>query len=154
MRGLADTLRMEALRLSGTASTYVMHCAFPSNFISPAFIEEQKLKPKLTKQLEGTSGSMTDLERRVPHASTVARNIILGIKRGDFVLCDDSVESSLLFSNMIGPSPKRGMGVVDSLLAPIVSLLVWPILRRSWDARCKQDGVKESYSHADLALDA
>lgn len=42
VRGLADTLRMEALRLSGPISTYTIHCAFPSNFISPAFIEEQK----------------------------------------------------------------------------------------------------------------
>lgn len=78
MRGLADTLSMEAVRLSGTAFTYVMHYAFPSDYLSPAFIEEQKLKPKLTKELEGTSGLMTDRERRVPRASTVARSIILG----------------------------------------------------------------------------
>ena len=141
VRGLADTLRMEALRLSGPASTYTIHCAFPSNFISPAFLEEQKSKPELTKRIEGTTGSTAELERRFPSAEKVAKGIIAGVARGDFALCDDSVESSLLFANMIGPSPKRRLGVRDSLLATVVGLLVWPVLRRRWDKMCKDDGI-------------
>jgi 3-dehydrosphinganine reductase len=42
VRGLADTLRIEAHRLTCSASRYTIHCAFPSNFISPAFIQEQE----------------------------------------------------------------------------------------------------------------
>lgn len=141
MRGLADTLRMEALRLSGPASTYTIHCAFPSNFISPAFLEEQKLKPELTKRMEGTTGSTAELEHRFPSAEKVAQKIIAGVERGDFALCNDSMESSLLFANMIGPSPKRGLGVLDSLLATVVGLLVWPVFRRRWDKMCKKDGI-------------
>ena len=141
MRGLADTLRMEALRLSGPASKYKIHCAFPSNFISPAFLEEQESKPELTKRIEGTTGSTAELERRFPSAEKVARGIIAGVARGDFALCDDSMESRLLFANMIGPSPKRRLGIRDSLLATVVGLFVWPALRRRWDKMCKGDGV-------------
>lgn len=141
VRGLADTLRMEALRLSGPASTYTIHCAFPSNFISPAFVEEQKLKPALTKRMEGTMGSIAELERRFPFAEKVAQKIIAGVERGDFALCDDSMESGLLFTNMIGPSPKRGLGVRDSFLAIVVGLFVWPVFRRRWDKMCKEDGI-------------
>lgn len=129
VRGLADTLRMEALRLSGPASTYTIHCAFPSNFISPAFVEEQKLKPALTKRMEGTMGSIAELERRFPFAEKVAQKIIAGVERGDFVLCDDSMES------------KRGLGVRDSFLAIVVGLFVWPVFRRRWDKMCKEDGI-------------
>ncbi len=132
---------MEALRLSGTASTYTVHCAFPSNFISPGFIEEQKLKPQLTKRIEGTSGSTEELERRFPSAVKVAQGIIAGVERGDFALCDDSMESALLFANMIGPSPKRRLGIRDSVLATVVGLFVWPVFRRRWDRMCRKDGI-------------
>lgn len=93
--------------------------------------------------MEGTTGSMAELERKFPSAEEVAQKIIAGVERGDdFALCDDSIESSLLFANMIGPSPKRGLlGVRDSLLATVVGLLVWPVLRRRWDKMCKQDGM-------------
>ena len=142
VRGLADTLRMEALRLSGPVSKYTVHCAFPSNFISPAFVEEQKSKPELTKRLEGTTGSIAELEQRFPSAEKVARGIIAGVARGDFALCDDSMESGLLFANMIGPSPKRRLGVQDSFLAVVVGLFVWPVLRHRWDKMCKKDGIR------------
>ena len=139
VRGLADTLRMEALRLSNSGTTYTIHCAFPSTFITPGFIAEQKLKPELTKRMEGTTGSIAELEQRYPSAEKVARGIIAGVERGDFALCDDSMESGLLFANMIGPSPKRGLGVIDSVLATTVGLFVWPVFRRRWDKMCKDD---------------
>lgn len=138
---MADTLRMEVLRLSGPTSKYTIHCAFPSNFISPAFFEEQELKPELTKRLEGTTGSMAELEKRFPSAESVALGIITGVARGDFALCDDSIESSLLFANMIGPSPKRCLGVRDSFLAIVIGLFVWPVFRRRWDKLCKKEGI-------------
>ncbi|PSN60061.1 NAD(P)-binding protein [Corynespora cassiicola Philippines] len=149
VRALADTLRMEAIRHSGPASRYTVHCAFPSNFITGAFMEEQKKKPELTKQIEGTTGSLEELQKRFPSAEEVACKIIAAVGKGEFAICDDSFESALLFSNMIGPSPKRGLGIVDSLLAVIVGLFVWPILRRQWDAKCKKDG--EEYRQAQHA---
>ena len=69
-------------------------------------------------------GSIEELEQRFPSAEKVAQGIIDGMERGDFALCDDSVESGLLFANMISPSPKRGLGLLDSLLATVIGLFV------------------------------
>ena len=140
MRALADTLRMEALRLSGPNSTYTIHCAFPSNFITGAFLKEQANKPKLTKEIEGTTGTIAELEKKLPSVVKVAEGIVAGVRKGDFAICNDSTEAAVLFTNMIGPSPKRGLGIFDSISATIVGLMVWPVLRRLWDKRCKQDG--------------
>ena len=98
------------------------------------------MKPELTKRMEDTAGSMAELERRFPCSKAVAQGIIIGVERGQFALCDDSMESGLLFANMIGPSPKRGLGILDSLLAVIIGLFVWPFLRRRWDRMCREDG--------------
>ncbi len=94
---------------------------------------------------------MAELEQRFPSAEKVARGIIAGVERGDFALCDDSMVSSLLFANMIGPSPKRGLGIRDSLLATVVGLFVWPVLRRRWDKMCKKDGNLSSTTNSALA---
>lgn len=84
---------------------------------------------------------MAELEQRFPSAEKVAQRIIAGVARGDFALCDDSVESGLLFTNMIGPSPKRRLGFRDSLSATVVGLFVWPVFRYRWDKMCKEDGI-------------
>ncbi|KAL9132083.1 MAG: hypothetical protein Q9217_000119 [Psora testacea] len=140
VRALADTLRMEALQHSGPQSTYTVHCAFPSNFITESFLQEQESKPVLTKQLEGTMGTLEELRKRFPSAGEVAQGIIAGVERGDFAICNDSTEAALLFTNMIGPSPKRGLGIYDSLSATVMGIIVWPVLRRHWDRVCKRDG--------------
>jgi len=139
VRALADTLRMEALRYSGPASVYTIHCAFPSNFITQSFFQEQEKKPEVTKRIEGTVGSVAELEKKFPSAQKVAGQIVEGVARGDFALCDDSMESSLLFANMIGPSPKRGLGILDSILALVIGLFVWPFLRRRYDYMYRRD---------------
>lgn len=91
--------------------------------------------------MEGTTGSIAELKKRFPSSEKVAQRIIAGVLNGDFAICNDSMESGLLFSNMIGPSPKRGLGVLDSLLATVLGLFVWPFYRRRWDKMCKEDGI-------------
>lgn len=130
---------MEALRYSNPVSNYTVHCAFPSNINTEAFIEEQKNKPKLTKEMEGTAGDATALEKKLPSAKKVADYIVSHVDSGDFAICDSS-DSSILFANMIGPSPKRGFGIVDSMLAVVVQFMIWPLQRRQWDSMCKKDG--------------
>ena len=121
-------------------SKYTVHCAFPATFFTEAFVQEQESKPELTKRMEGTTGSMEELQKRFPSAETVAYQIIAAVEKGDFAICEDCIESALLFSNMIGPSPKRGFGVVDSVLSVLMSVMVWPILRRRYDGMCKEEG--------------
>ena len=139
MRALADTLRSEVLRYNGKQSTYSVHCAFPSNFTTAAFIDEQKHKPDLTKRIEGTTGSESELIKRLPGPERIAKCIITKVEHGDFAITCGDLETPLLFANMRGPSPKRGLGVIDSLLGAVVSI-VWPIARRRIDGMCKQDG--------------
>ncbi|CAG8955554.1 hypothetical protein HYFRA_00009508 [Hymenoscyphus fraxineus] len=139
VRALADTLRMEALRYSSQVSTYTIHCAFPSNFITESFFEEQKRKPKITKEIEGTLGTVLELRKKFPSAEKVAQQIIKGVSRGEFALCDDSLEGAMFFANMVGPSPKRGLGIVDSIFAILVGFFVWPNLRRIWERKLKRE---------------
>ncbi|KAF1961794.1 short chain dehydrogenase [Byssothecium circinans] len=140
LRALADTLRIEIMRYLSATSTYAIYCAFPSNFMSPQFLAEQSLKPDLTKRIEGTTAPIDELAKKVPTARKVAEGIIQGVERGDFALCDDSWDASFLFANMVGPSPKRGVGLVDSALATLMGLFVWPVVRRRWESLCRQSG--------------
>jgi 3-dehydrosphinganine reductase len=116
-----------------------MHCAFSSNSTSPQFLTEKSLKPDLTKRREGTNEPIDELAKKVPTVRKVVERIIRAVERGDFALCDDSLESSLLFANMIGSSPKRGLGVVDPVLSIVIGLFVWPVVRRRWESMCRQD---------------
>lgn len=140
VRALADTLRMEVLRYNCPASTYSIHCAFPADFVSPGFILEQNTKTPLTKRIQGVDRPFEELKARFPSSEKVASLIIAAVDRGDFVICEDSFAASALFTNMTGPSPRRGLGILDSILGLLVGWVVWPVLRRRWEAMCRQDG--------------
>jgi 3-dehydrosphinganine reductase len=131
-RALADTLRQEVQMHSGGISKYSIHCAFPANFWSETFIEEQKSKPQLTKVIESTDRPIEDLQRKLLSAEKIAEHIVEAVMKGDdFIICTDFI-SSVLFSGMTGPSPKRGWGIVDGMFGVLSNLLVWPMLRRHW----------------------
>ncbi|KAH7372242.1 hypothetical protein BKA66DRAFT_572366 [Pyrenochaeta sp. MPI-SDFR-AT-0127] len=140
VRALADTLRMEVLRYNSLNSTYSVHCAFPADFVSPGFILEQNTKTPLTKRIQGLDKPIAELMNKFPSADVVGSQIISAVEKGDFIICEDSLAASLLFTGMIGPSPKRGWGIVDGLLSPIIGLFAWPILRWRWENMTKQDG--------------
>ncbi|KAI2620649.1 putative short chain dehydrogenase/ reductase [Hypomontagnella submonticulosa] len=140
VRALADTLRMEVLRYNCPASTYSIHCAFPADFVSPGFVLEQKTKTPLTKRIQGLDRPFEELKSKFPSCEKVASLIIAAVDKGDFIICEDSFAASALFTNMTGPSPKRGFGIVDSFLGLLVGWVVWPVLRRRWEAMCRQDG--------------
>ncbi|KAK2748479.1 putative secondary metabolism biosynthetic enzyme [Myotisia sp. PD_48] len=100
VRALADTLRMEVMRYCCTQSTYSIHCAFPADFVSPGFMLEQKTKTPLTKRMQGLDRPLSELEARFPSAEKVASLVITAADRGDFIICEDSLAASLLFTNM------------------------------------------------------
>lgn len=131
---------MEVLRYSCSRSVYTVHCAFPGDFVSPGFYLEQNTKTDLTKRMQATNRSLAELESRYPSSDRVAELVIAAADRGDFIICEDSMAASLLFTNMVGPSPRRGLGIADSLLGLLVGWLVWPILRKRWEAMCRKDG--------------
>lgn len=140
MRALADTLRMEVLRYCSATTTYSIHCAFPADFVSPGFRLEQGTKTPLTKRMQGTNLTMRELEAKFPSSERVASLVIAAVDRGDFVICEDSPAASALFANMLGPSPKRGLGIYDTLMAPVMGWLVMPFLRWRWERLTRRDG--------------
>lgn len=140
VRALADTLRMEVLRYNCPSSRYSIHCAFPADFVSPGFVLEQNTKTPLTKRIQGVDKPLSELQAKFPPAEKVAAQIVTAVEKGDFIICEDSFAASLLFTGMTGPSPKRGWGIVDGLLAPLVGWVVWPVLRWKWEAMTRQDG--------------
>ena len=142
-RALADTMRLEATRYSGPVSTYTVQCVFAHNFITPTFLEEQKYKPELTKRLEGTTGELSDLEKKFPYAEKIAPEIVAAVASGDFAVMDKRTDPQLLWANMIGPSPRRGLGIMDSLLAILMSFFLFPFVRRGWDKTCKGDALRK-----------
>ncbi|KAK8115466.1 hypothetical protein PG984_011968, partial [Apiospora sp. TS-2023a] len=137
VRALADTLRLEAIHYSNTLSQYSVHCAFPGDFVSPGFYLEQGTKPELTKRMQGLAGkSMAELAARYPSSEKVASLIVAAVQRGEFIICEDSLTSSLLFTSMVGPSPKRGWGLLTHWWGVLVNWVVWPVLRRKWETLC------------------
>ncbi|KAJ5718048.1 short chain dehydrogenase/ reductase [Penicillium malachiteum] len=141
VRALADTLRFEFLRHNSATTTYTIHIAFPADFVSPGFRLEQDTKPYLTKRIQGTDlASFAELEAKFPTAEKVALGVIANVDLGNFIICEDSMAASCLFTNMTGLSPKRGLGIVDSVMGIVVGWLVMPVLRRKWERMCREDG--------------
>ena len=53
--------------------------------------------------------------------------------RGDFIVCEDSLWASMLFTGTVGPSPKKDWGFLDSVLGVVV-------IRFRWEAMCRKVG--------------
>ncbi|EQL01607.1 hypothetical protein G6O67_006624 [Ophiocordyceps sinensis] len=139
VRALADTLRLEVLRHDCAESHYSIHVAFPGDFVSPGFVKEQRTKVHLNKTIQGLHHPMEKLMVKLPSSEEVAGMIIKAVDRGDFIVTY-SLEQRALFANMMGMSPKRGWGVLDTLLAPLMSLIVMPYLRWRWQGLTSKDG--------------
>jgi 3-dehydrosphinganine reductase len=139
VRALADTLRLEVLRHDTAESHYSIHCAFPGDFVSPGFMKEQETKVHLNKTIQGLHQPIEKLVAKFPSSEKVASMIIKAVDRGDFIVTY-SLEQHALFANMMGASPKRGWGIVDTLLQPLMSWFVMPYFRRKWECITKKDG--------------
>jgi 3-dehydrosphinganine reductase len=134
VRALADTLRQELL-LYGSPDVYQVHCSFPGTFISEGFIEEQSLKPDLTKKLESSNAPIDELIKREMSSFDVARKLIAGLERGDYFVTFD-FQGDLLLNNMRGPSP-RNRPIYD-LTAGLIATVAWFFVRRNFDKEISQ----------------
>ncbi|KAL7339362.1 oxidoreductase [Rhodotorula toruloides] len=113
IRGLAEALRNE-LQLYGIS----VHLFLPATIFSPGFENEQRLKPEITKKIEGPDEGMK------PDA--VAKELIKGVERGDFYLTYEPVGHMLRNSRGITP---RNNVLFDSFWA-LVGTIAFPIWRR------------------------
>lgn len=120
-----------------------MQCVFAHNFITPTFIEEQKNKPGLTKRLEGTTGDLEKIEQSFPFAEQIAPQIVANIAKGDYAVMDGRFEPQACWAVSRGSSPKRGLGIWDTVLA-ILMALVFPFIRSGWEKECRGDARRKS----------
>ena len=93
-----------------------------------AWAEEQRNKPDLCKELEGT----TDQAGKGMTAKAVAKGIMAGLAQGHYLVTVD-MDTKLLLNNMRGPSPPNSY-MWDWVLGWVASL-VWPFYRRAWDRK-------------------
>ena len=136
VRAFADTLRQEIL-LYGGKDMYQVHAAYPGTFITDSFLAEQATKPELTKMMEGSNFSNSEIIAKTQTSLTIAKKILLGLDRDHFSITSDW-ESALILNNMRGPSPRDNV-ILDLLLALAV-FLVWPFVRRDFDRKTRKYG--------------
>jgi 3-dehydrosphinganine reductase len=141
-RDLADLLRYEVTRYSGLVSEYQVQILFTHISMSPGALETQKHKPELTKLLEGSQGDEATLAKKFPSAAKIAPELVADITKGDFVFTDRNANTHLLWANMMGTSPVRGLGIVDYALSMFMGCVLWPSHRRMVERVCKGDALR------------
>lgn len=104
LRGLAEALQSEFLMYG-----IDVHIAFPGTIFSPGFIEENKVKPKVTLKIEERDeGSQPEV---------VAAALLKGVEKGKFHITYDFIGHTFQASTR-GSSPGNS-GLLDQLYALI-----------------------------------
>ncbi|GAA5977712.1 hypothetical protein JCM10908_005067 [Rhodotorula pacifica] len=112
IRGLAEALRNE-LQLYSIS----VHLFLPATIYSPGFGNEQRLKPEVTKKIEGPD------EGKSPDG--VARELLKGVEREDFYITYEPVGHMLRNSRAITP---RNNILLDTFWG-FVGTLAFPVWR-------------------------
>ncbi|GAA5913832.1 3-dehydrosphinganine reductase [Sporobolomyces salmoneus] len=111
IRGLAESLRNELILYN-----IDVHLFLPATIFSPGFENEQKLKPEITKKIEGPDEGLTP--------DQVAKELIKGLERDDFYITYEPVGH--MFRNSRGITPRNNF-LIDSFwsLVGTIALPVW-----------------------------
>ncbi|GAA5847635.1 hypothetical protein JCM5353_004165 [Sporobolomyces roseus] len=111
IRGLAESLRNELI-LYGID----VHLFLPATIFSPGFENEQRLKPDITKKIEGPDEGLTP--------DQVAAQLIKGLERNDFYITYEPVGH--MFRNSRGITPRNNI-LFDSFwsLVGTIALPIW-----------------------------
>lgn len=112
LRGLAESLRNELKMHNIFVSIY-----YPSNIDSPGFAEENRRKPQLTKEIEGTAALFTPEQ--------AATQLYEGLQKGQFAITSElPIEVLRMSTNSIQPRNYPLLEfLISPLLVPISSLL-------------------------------
>lgn len=125
LRALSETLSQELL-LYADHTPIETHCVFPGTIFTAAYEREQVLKPDITKKLEESDGGQTPKE--------VAEETIRGLERGEGNVVTSGWLGSAMRAGMLGASRRRGLGIVDTILAGVVGIVLI-FVRRDMDAQ-------------------
>ncbi|KAE9410618.1 NAD(P)-binding protein [Gymnopus androsaceus JB14] len=118
LRGLAETLRSELILYDCT-----VHIMFPGNIDSPGYVEENRVKPKITLEIESTD--------KPTAPEVLANELIQGVQHGDFHIAPDML-SNIFRSSTIGATPHHNI-LLDGLYAAI-GWIGLPLWRRGVDS--------------------
>ncbi|KAI4233775.1 MAG: hypothetical protein LQ349_004208 [Xanthoria aureola] len=129
LRALADIIRHEVLMYPQDVR---VHCSFPGTIFTDSFYEEQRQKPALTKQIEGSDNPTDGMT-----AGAVSKSVFAGLSKDHYLITTD-YQTWLLLNNMRGPSPPNN-GILEWLVG-LVASLVWPIFRLMFDRQTRQSG--------------
>ncbi|THH15370.1 hypothetical protein EW146_g5096 [Bondarzewia mesenterica] len=119
IRGLAESLRQELLLYS-----IDVHIYFPGTMFSPGYEEENKIKPKLVRELEGTDEGVTP--------EKAAEGLYIGVRRGDFHITD-TLLCDFFRTNTRGSTPYN-KNLLKDVIPGLVGWVGLPIWRRGVDA--------------------
>ncbi|EKM57350.1 uncharacterized protein PHACADRAFT_255059 [Phanerochaete carnosa HHB-10118-sp] len=117
VRGLAETLQSEFIMYG-----IDIHISFPGNILSPGFIEENKVKPKITLKIEESdTGTEPD---------SIAAQVLRGVRAGRFHIACDLVGHIFRCSTR-GSSPGNN-SLLDQVYV-LIGAIGLPLWRRDVD---------------------
>ncbi|KAL1852347.1 hypothetical protein Daus18300_012242 [Diaporthe australafricana] len=135
LRSMSDTLSQEmelyAAAHPGRAPVKV-HTVFPATILTESYEAENRIKPDVTKMLEGPDGGQTPAE--------VARAAIAGLEAGHEIITTELM-TRFVSCGMLGTSVRGGFwkGLVDYLMG-CVGLFALVIVRWTMDNQVRQWG--------------
>lgn len=130
LRSLCDTLSQELKMYPSTPVR--VHVILPATILGEAFDEEQRIKPDVTKMLEGPDEGQT--------AEVVARNAIRGLESGQELVATDLM-TRFVMSGYLGASVRGGFwkGLVDWIIG-CLALVVLVFVRQDMDRKVSNWG--------------
>ena len=123
IRALSETLAQELL-LYAHHTPIETHCVFPGTIFTSGYEREQQLKPGITKKLEETDEGQS--------AAEVARETLKGLERGDGTVVTSGWLGMAMRAGMLGGSRRSGFGIVDTVLAWVIGIVL-VFVRREMD---------------------
>ncbi|KAJ3329145.1 3-dehydrosphinganine reductase [Kappamyces sp. JEL0680] len=114
LRGLADSLRSELKPLGIKVQMY-----FPGNMDTPGYEEENKGKPAITKEIEGTAGLATAAQ---------ASKDMAGALLSERYYCTNDLLGELIRVSVHGGAPRPNL-MFEVLASPLLAIVfsVWAV---------------------------
>lgn len=131
LRALSDTLSQELhLYSSPPCPRIQIHTVFPGTILTAAYAAENRIKPAVTKKLEEDDKGQTPDE--------VAAESVRALERGEELVTTGWLGWAMYVS-ALGGSRRRGWGVLDTLGAWVVGV-VMVFVRRDMDGKVRRWG--------------
>ncbi|KAJ7851035.1 oxidoreductase [Mycena olivaceomarginata] len=122
LRGLADTLQSELMLYPGLS----VHIYFPGSILTPGFEDEQRDKPKLTKEIDDPGSAITP--------DVAARAFLKGVQQGEAHITSDFT-ADMFRASTRGAAPKHNW-IKDAVL-DMIAYFAAPIWRAGVDRRVR-----------------